>query len=135
MRAIFLRALGAVYLSAFWSMAVQVDGLIGSQGILPAGEYLGEVGPILGGWRYWQLPTLLWLASLGFQLGEAITERAGLRRAAPGSGDHVPAGRVLDSRNTRPWVRIDDDEPGQSRQVDCGPVGRGERDRRHLQAG
>ena len=44
-------------------MAVQVDGLIGSQGILPAGEYLGEVGPILGGWRYWQLPTLLWLDS------------------------------------------------------------------------
>jgi hypothetical protein len=63
MRAIFLRALGAVYLSAFWSMAVQVDGLIGSQGILPAGEYLGEFGPILGGWRYWQLPTLLWLDS------------------------------------------------------------------------
>jgi hypothetical protein len=63
MRAIFSRALGALYLSAFWSMAVQVDGPIGSQAILTTGEYLGEVGPILGGWRYWQLPTLLRLDS------------------------------------------------------------------------
>src|SRR5215213_9668735 len=61
MRTVFLRALGAVYLAAFWSMAVQVDGLIGSRGILPAGEFLREVGPILGRSRYWQVPTLLWL--------------------------------------------------------------------------
>ena len=40
MQAIFLRGLGVVYLVAFWSLAVQVDGLIGSRGILPAGEFL-----------------------------------------------------------------------------------------------
>jgi hypothetical protein len=61
MRAILLRGLGVVYLSAFGSLAVQVDGLIGSGGILPAGELLGEIGPILGRGRYWRVPTLLWL--------------------------------------------------------------------------
>ena len=61
MRTIFLRALGAVYLAAFWSLSVQVDGLVGSRGILPVGDFLGELGPILGRSRYWQLPTLLWL--------------------------------------------------------------------------
>jgi hypothetical protein len=61
MRAIFLRGLGAAYLAAFWSLAVQVDGLIGSRGIFPAREFLGAVEPALGGRRYWQLPTLLWL--------------------------------------------------------------------------
>ena len=40
MRSIFLRGLGVVYLAAFWSLAVQVDGLIGSRGILPAAEFL-----------------------------------------------------------------------------------------------
>jgi hypothetical protein len=38
-----------------------VDGLIGGRGILPAGDLLGEVGPILGRERYWRVPTLLWL--------------------------------------------------------------------------
>jgi hypothetical protein len=61
MRAIFLRGLGAVYLAAFASLAVQVDGLIGSRGILPAAEFLGAVGPILGNRRFGQLPTVLWL--------------------------------------------------------------------------
>jgi lipase maturation factor 1 len=62
-RAILLRGLGLVYLGAFASLAVQVDGLIGSRGILPAGELLGEIGPILGRGRYWRVPTLLWLDS------------------------------------------------------------------------
>ena len=61
MRAIFLRGLGVVYLAAFASLAVQVDGLIGSRGILPAAEFLDAVGPILGNRRYGQLPTVLWL--------------------------------------------------------------------------
>src|SRR5438552_15026511 len=33
---LFLRLLGVVYFAAFWSMAVQVHGLIGSDGISPA---------------------------------------------------------------------------------------------------
>jgi predicted DCC family thiol-disulfide oxidoreductase YuxK/uncharacterized membrane protein YphA (DoxX/SURF4 family) len=60
-RAIFLRALGLCYVAAFASLAVQVDGLIGSRGILPAKEFLKSAGAILGRWRYWEVPSLLWL--------------------------------------------------------------------------
>ena len=60
-RSVVLRGLGAVYVAAFWSLAVQVDGLFGSRGIAPAGEFLGRPGEVLGGERYWQLPTLLWI--------------------------------------------------------------------------
>ncbi len=63
MRAIFLRSMGVVYLAAFGSLAVQLDGLIGSRGILPAREFLDEIGAVLGPERYWQVPTLLWLGA------------------------------------------------------------------------
>src|SRR3954468_6094445 len=36
MTRLFLRVLGAVYLLAFWSLSMQVAGLIGHDGILPA---------------------------------------------------------------------------------------------------
>src|SRR6266700_844571 len=39
-RWIFLRALGLIYYSAFFSLVFQIRGLIGPHGILPAGEYL-----------------------------------------------------------------------------------------------
>jgi hypothetical protein len=61
MRAIFLRCLGLIYLAAFASLTVQVDGLIGSRGILPAREFLERVASVLGPERYWQVPSVLWL--------------------------------------------------------------------------
>ena len=61
-RALFLRGMGLAYLAAFWSLAVQADGLIGSRGIAPVGEFLDRAGQTLGkGERYWQVPTLMWL--------------------------------------------------------------------------
>src|SRR5258706_9990840 len=36
---LFIRLLGLIYLVAFASLAVQITGLIGSHGILPAGDY------------------------------------------------------------------------------------------------
>src|SRR3989442_12427135 len=62
-RWIFLRALGLVYFSAFYSFVVQIRGLIGSNGLLPAGEYLEPVTGVLGHARYGDRPTLLWLGS------------------------------------------------------------------------
>jgi hypothetical protein len=61
-RAIFLRGLGLVYLAAFGSLAVQLDGLLGSQGILPAAEYLDRAARALGRGpaTYWRLPTFFW---------------------------------------------------------------------------
>ena len=62
-RWIFLRALALVYLCAFLSLWVQIHGLIGSDGILPATDYLGLAASYLGPARYWQVPTLGWLSS------------------------------------------------------------------------
>ena len=42
-RWLFLRALGLIYYSAFFSLVFQIRGLIGPQGILPAKEYLEAV--------------------------------------------------------------------------------------------
>jgi hypothetical protein len=62
-RWIFLRALGLVYFSAFYSLAFQVKGLIGPDGILPAKQYLDAVGHTGGVERFWYAPTLLWISS------------------------------------------------------------------------
>ena len=58
---LFLRLLGAIYLTAFVSFGVQAPGLIGSRGILPAREFLDVVHESLGAAAYWNVPTLLWL--------------------------------------------------------------------------
>lgn len=63
-RWIFLRALGLIYFSAFYSLIFQIKGLIGPHGILPAGEYLAEVTNYYPGLqRFWFAPTLLWFGS------------------------------------------------------------------------
>jgi len=63
-RWIFLRCLGAIYFSAFFSLVFQIRGLIGPNGILPAGDYLQSVAHVFGYWqRLWYAPTLLWWSS------------------------------------------------------------------------
>ena len=62
-RWIFLRALGLIYYSAFFSLNRQIRGLIGPHGILPAGEYLQALAERFGHVAYWYAPTLLWLSS------------------------------------------------------------------------
>ena len=63
-RWIFLRALGLIFLSAFYSFAFQIHGLIGERGILPARDYLTQVHTVLGGIKqFWYAPTLLWIGS------------------------------------------------------------------------
>ncbi len=58
-RWVFLRALGAIYFSAFLALVFQIRGMIGAQGILPAGEFLEKVRT-LGALRFWYAPTVLW---------------------------------------------------------------------------
>jgi len=60
-RCLFLRALGLIYLIAFVSLWSQVDGLIGSRGILPIEPWLRAVADRHGPERFWQIPTLCWL--------------------------------------------------------------------------
>jgi lipase maturation factor 1 len=63
-RWLFLRALGAIYFSAFFSLIFQIRGLIGPQGILPAETFLQAVTQALSHWqRIWYAPTLLWWSS------------------------------------------------------------------------
>ena len=62
-RWIFLRALGVIYLSAFYSLIFQIKGLLGPSGILPAGDYLQAVSSALHWARFWFAPTLFWLSS------------------------------------------------------------------------
>jgi hypothetical protein len=60
-RWLFLRLLGAVYLIAFASLAVQITGLVGDHGIMPARPFLMEAHSLYGRDAYRFLPTLFWL--------------------------------------------------------------------------
>jgi len=62
-RWLFLRALGLIFFSAFYSLVFQIRGLIGPTGILPAQDYLSQVTRVLGGARFWFAPTLFWFSS------------------------------------------------------------------------
>jgi len=62
-RWIFLRALGVFYFSAFYSLLFQIKGLIGPNGILPAGDFLQAVSSAFHFWRFWFAPTLFWFGS------------------------------------------------------------------------
>ncbi len=58
--AMFLRLLGVVYLIAILSLWLQIDGLIGSRGILPVESYMTRAHEVLGSWGFWRIPTLAW---------------------------------------------------------------------------
>lgn len=63
-RWLFLRGLGLIYFSAFFSLIFQIRGLIGPDGILPSANYLQSVAQSLGSVeRLWYAPTLLWFSS------------------------------------------------------------------------
>jgi Lipase maturation factor len=62
-RWLFLRALALIYFSAFYSLLRQVRGLVGPDGILPAGQYLNAVHRALGPLRFWYAPSLYWIRS------------------------------------------------------------------------
>ena len=58
---VFLRLFGAIYVAAFSSLAVQIEGLVGHAGILPVTGFLDAAHRALGGSAYWIVPTLFWL--------------------------------------------------------------------------
>ena len=60
-RWVILRLVGVTYLIAFVSLWSQLDGLMGSAGILPVADFLDAVRSQLGIERYWAVPTLCWL--------------------------------------------------------------------------
>jgi predicted DCC family thiol-disulfide oxidoreductase YuxK len=58
---LFLRLFGLIYLSAFVSFAVQAQGLIGSNGILPVAGLVDAVAGRLGPERFFLAPMVFWL--------------------------------------------------------------------------
>jgi predicted DCC family thiol-disulfide oxidoreductase YuxK/uncharacterized membrane protein YphA (DoxX/SURF4 family) len=62
-RFVFLRALALVYVAAFLSLGVQVHGLVGEAGLLPAGEFLEWAHRLRGSEAVFLLPTLGWLGT------------------------------------------------------------------------
>ena len=62
-RWIFLRALAAIYFSAFYSLLFQIKGLIGTEGIQPARDYLAAVSQQYPSTKLWFAPTLYWISS------------------------------------------------------------------------
>ena len=62
-RWLFLRCLGVVYGIAFVSLWIQIEGLIGRNGIFPVNRYLAAVWDQLGIVGYWTFPTFCWLSA------------------------------------------------------------------------
>ena len=61
-RWLFLRLLAVVYLVAFASLAPQILGLVGAEGLLPAADLLERARGFYGAGAYYEFPTLAWLA-------------------------------------------------------------------------
>ncbi len=59
---VMTRAVGVVFLIAFASWAVQADGLIGADGILPVNAFFDSAMRQLGAAAYYRLPSAYWLA-------------------------------------------------------------------------
>ena len=79
-----LAGLGLVYTFAFLSLALQINGLVGSEGILPAAPYLQAVHRQLGADSWLALPSLFWLNASDATLQAAcwLGVAAGLALAA-----------------------------------------------------
>ncbi|MGH8499954.1 MAG: lipase maturation factor family protein, partial [Methylococcales bacterium] len=58
---LFLRVLALIYIAAFASMALQIEGLVGSRGILPIASRLSAIRESIGTPAYWLFPTIFWL--------------------------------------------------------------------------
>ena len=90
---LFLRLIGIVYLVAFWSLAVQIRGLIGHEGILPAAQFMTSVRAWadtqqIGLDRFRVVPTIFWLGTSdrfleGVCLGGAVLAALLIAGVAP----------------------------------------------------
>ncbi len=58
---LFFRGLAFIYFAAFASLAVQIEGLVGAEGILPLASQLELVDHAFPHQKYWRMPTLFWI--------------------------------------------------------------------------
>jgi hypothetical protein len=69
--ALFVRLMGIFYLITFISIGTQIEGLAGSQGILPFSKHLAYLETQTGIARFFQSPTIFWLNSSDTALNAA----------------------------------------------------------------
>lgn len=60
---LFVRLVALVYAVAFVSLGVQVRGLVGEEGILPAADYLSRLTEMFGTRAFFDAPSIFWVAS------------------------------------------------------------------------
>ena len=77
-----LRLVGFVYLVAFAVLAMQLDPLLGSKGLLPVAQLLPFLHGRLGAAAYWHLPSLFWFGSSDGVMHVACWLGLGLSAAA-----------------------------------------------------
>ena len=58
---VFLRGLALIYFFAFASMSVQIEGLVGVNGLLPVSSKLALIEHFYQEQKIWQLPTIFWI--------------------------------------------------------------------------
>src|SRR5262245_186457 len=86
----FLRLLGLVYVIAFGSLWLQLDGLIGREGIVPVAPLLAAAHNRLGIERWWQFPTLCWQGHSVFQCNtDEVQGRPRLGRETSAGCRHI----------------------------------------------
>src|SRR5688572_30702563 len=91
---LYLRALAAVYLVAFVSLWVQLDGLVGERGILPASDLMERVRGA-GLERWLRVPTLFHLSATDAAL-----------HGVCGAGAAIAALTVVAPFSAPPWVLL-----------------------------
>jgi hypothetical protein len=65
---LFLRGLALIYFSTFASMVVQIEGLVGANGILPAIAKLALIEQFYPDQKLWTMPTVFWFNASDFML-------------------------------------------------------------------
>ena len=79
--ALFLRLLGLIYITAFGSLWPQIEGLAGSNGIVPAAQVMPAMQRALGTRAFFDVPTLFWFgisnaALVGFCIAGCVAGAA-----------------------------------------------------------
>lgn len=92
--AAFVRLVALAYLAAFASLGVQIRGLVGADGILPAAGFLEAVDAAVSGPAWLRLPTLFWLNADDAVLVAACVAGAGAA-VLVAAGRAVAAGLAL----------------------------------------
>jgi uncharacterized membrane protein YphA (DoxX/SURF4 family) len=79
--ALFLRLLGLIYITAFGSLWPQIEGLAGSNGIVPAAQVMSAMRSAWGARAFLEAPTLFWFgisdaALVGFCIAGCVAAAA-----------------------------------------------------------